>query len=1013
MTNKKKKQKEQQNKNIERTNWKNKSKQNVMTNKIKNNPREQKYLERENAGQNSGFPLFPLVKEILTPAPTDLKPLIIEGCYISPEHYLNNQLKLLREDFIAPLREGIKHVRRGFLEHGELHENEYITLYPHCRFLSISAVRKVVGYQLCFDVEHQIVPSRLKKFRCLYTGTLLVISADKFRTFFFGTIIQTEDQDIIKDRVITVELFDGKTLSFNEFNTSYVIAEPVPFYAPYLYVMKSLQSFSNDRFPFKKYIIGPSTDIACPAYTKRYQNRNNPSILDKASGEDLGLNPIQFEAYTSALSRELAIIQGPPGTGKTHVGLRIVKSLLNQLLGGPILLVCYTNHALDQFLQGVLGFTQNVLRLGYSKRNTQVKPYNHIEMLETFVAISRIVRKKNLRRYENMFVKNEDFDLLFGPSRRIYTLTVYSFKNDRAEQRSYSGELLRALFFMYTQSRFNHPTSVPKKNILKACKEYQRSIERLGLMFKELGNPRGIVDLKYLESAMDDVSVSTLNKPGVLEMWLTKGSYQSRLYELRKEQINYERNFGIDNKETSTEELKDVEEVTLYTLDLRVVRKEIDNFAAILKECNDKPKNRRVASQEAKIRTQLEEQTEMCEFVERSLYALIQGNDNTKPTGMLSTIRNGHDLVNASYEQRWNLYWHWVTRLRQTLHKQMEEEKIKYKQTLLQFEQIIRQPELLDLMKTKQVVALTTTKAAKIHPILCELKPKVIVIEEAAEVLEAHILASLTPYCEHLILIGDHKQLRPRTSVHELARDFNLDVSLFERLINNGFHHVTLQVQHRMRPEICSLLTPTIYETLSNHKSVTKLPWVRGMAGNIQFFDHKFPEESDPSEKRTWNTFEVVMMLSLAEYLIKQNYKARSITIIAAYIAQVDLFEDTLANYPHLSGVHITTIDSYQGEENDIILLSLVRNNAQNNVGFLKNPNRVCVALSRAKQGLYIMGNMTSLSKQSELWTQIKKKLESQGAISNCFKLKCRKCGRGTKAVTHALDFNVAPYCCV
>ena len=57
-----------------------------------------------------------------------------------------------------------------------------------------------------------------------------------------------------------------------------------------------------------------------------------------------------------------------------------------------------------------------------------------------------------------------------------------------------------------------------------------------------------------------------------------------------------------------------------------------------------------------------------------------------------------------------------------------------------------------------------------------------------------------------------------------------------------------------------------------------------------------------------------------------------------------------------LTDVNITVVDNFQGEENDIILLSLVRSNNEANIGFLKVENRVCVALSRAKIGLYIIG---------------------------------------------------------
>jgi superfamily I DNA and/or RNA helicase len=65
--------------------------------------------------------------------------------------------------------------------------------------------------------------------------------------------------------------------------------------------------------------------------------------------------------------------------------------------------------------------------------------------------------------------------------------------------------------------------------------------------------------------------------------------------------------------------------------------------------------------------------------------------------------------------------------------------------------------------------------------------------------------------------------------------------------------------------------------------------------------------------------------------------------------------------------MRIAVLDNYQGEESDIILLSLVRNNDENKIGFLSIENRVCVALSRAKNGLYIMGNMTQLCSDSKV----------------------------------------------
>lgn len=74
--------------------------------------------------------------------------------------------------------------------------------------------------------------------------------------------------------------------------------------------------------------------------------------------------------------------------------------------------------------------------------------------------------------------------------------------------------------------------------------------------------------------------------------------------------------------------------------------------------------------------------------------------------------------------------------------------------------------------------------AAKCRLILQRVRPRIIIVEEAAEVLESHIITSLNPGCQHLILIGDHKQLRPSPNVYDLAKNYNLDVSLFERMVS-------------------------------------------------------------------------------------------------------------------------------------------------------------------------------------------------------------------------------------
>ncbi len=164
---------------------------------------------------------------------------------------------------------------------------------------------------------------------------------------------------------------------------------------------------------------------------------------------------------------------------------------------------------------------------------------------------------------------------------------------------------------------------------------------------------------------------------------------------------------------------------------------------------------------------------------------------------------------------------------------------------------------------------MTTTGAAKFQGILQQVQPRIVIMEEAAEVLEAHLVTSLSPGCQHLILIGDHQQLRPNPSVFDLAKHYNMEISLFERLIKNGFQYSQLRLQHRMRPEISQTLMPHFYKDLEDHESVESLKSIRGMQKNVFFIKHGCPEANEVDTKSHRNTMEARWAVELARYLLK------------------------------------------------------------------------------------------------------------------------------------------------
>ena len=104
------------------------------------------------------------------------------------------------------------------------------------------------------------------------------------------------------------------------------------------------------------------------------------------------------------------------------------------------------------------------------------------------------------------------------------------------------------------------------------------------------------------------------------------------------------------------------------------------------------------------------------------------------------------------------------------------------------------------------------------------IKPAVMIVEEAAEILEPQLVAVIPPSVQHLIMIGDHKQLRPTVMFNRLARHHHLDVSMFERLVKCKLPQHSLGTQGRMRDELAELLRVLkIYDKYETRVEVFKV----------------------------------------------------------------------------------------------------------------------------------------------------------------------------------------------
>ncbi len=149
------------------------------------------------------------------------------------------------------------------------------------------------------------------------------------------------------------------------------------------------------------------------------------------------------------------------------------------------------------------------------------------------------------------------------------------------------------------------------------------------------------------------------------------------------------------------------------------------------------------------------------------------------------------------------------------------------------------------LLQGADVIGLTTSALAKNFTTLQRVQSKVVLCEEAGELMEPHIICTLLHTVEHFIQIGDHKQLRPsinnfRNLSLESSRGklYQLDRSQFERLSVNqpgrpAMPVAQLNVQRRMRPEISELIRANIYDKLIDHSSTMQFPDVVGMRHNV------------------------------------------------------------------------------------------------------------------------------------------------------------------------------------
>ena len=365
-----------------------------------------------------------------------LRENIIDRKFRDLDHYLDVQFRLLREDFVIPLRDGIKQLTKGsnYLDTNpasKVRRTNDVPVYYDVTVLYPVCSRKGLVYRIMFDLSHPKVRRvNWERSKRLKFGTLVCLSSDEFNALVFATV---ENRDVKGLKVGELEVrFENVGMEeINQFihqEEKFVMIESPAYFEAYRHVLEAMKEIKPEEFPFQKHIVECCRDVGPPEYQVHKEGedkavsfdftgvlaKKKPSIsprkshsssvnskmykkakptsssqeekmsavvvndssnsLDAAMDNEvpqvifnwpdrksLGFNESQMRAFKLALTKEFAVIQGPPGTGKTYVGLKIAQALLQntsfwQKRGerSPILMVSYTNHALDQFFEGLL-----------------------------------------------------------------------------------------------------------------------------------------------------------------------------------------------------------------------------------------------------------------------------------------------------------------------------------------------------------------------------------------------------------------------------------------------------------------------------------------------------------------------------------------------------------------------------------------------------------------------------------------------------------------------------------
>lgn len=285
-----------------------------------------------------------------------------------------------------------------------------------------------------------------------------------------------------------------------------------------------------------------------------------------------------------------------------------------------------------------------------------------------------------------------------------------------------------------------------------------------------------------------------------------------------------------------------------------------------------------------------------------------------------------------------------------------------------------------EVLRSTQVLCGTLTGYQK--ELRDDARFDVLVVDEASQVLSPALLLGLLRV-GRVVLAGDHRQLPPTVLSPKAAQD-GLAQTAFESLMENDDGSIShmLRVQHRMHPSLMHFPSHEFYDNrLLAHDSVTALSLEDVISfsevqksivlpdRNLDVIDTAGAgmeeRQNDGNESRD-NPGEASVIEKWVRLLLASGLPCHDIGVVTPYAAQVAHLNQSLSELVAM-GLEIDSVDGFQGREKEVILVSTVRSNAANEIGFLADARRLNVAMTRAKRKLVVVGDSATLS-QDPLW---------------------------------------------